>query len=257
MTKTAKHPALDFAITFDSTRHTYTDNEGSRYTSGTALEKRAFPEFDAQAAAERVAARDGLSVAAVLATWKAKADESVERGNRIHAYAEARSIGVVVPVPENEGEARAFAIVDKALAGLAGSGYEFIAAEQIVFDPLFLVAGQIDLVMRAPSRALAILDWKSCEDITDDAWGRVAFPPISHVPDSKLMHYALQLSTYAWMLTDPEYSNYPSAGEPVELALIHVPHVGDDPVWRPVPYLHDEVSALMLRRPRRDLGGAA
>jgi hypothetical protein len=47
------------------------------------------------------------------------------------------------------------------------------------------------------------------------------------------------------MLTDPDYSGYPSAGEPVEIALIHIPHIGDSPVWRPLAYDGRAVAAMV------------
>ena len=246
--KQARHPTLPVTLTFDPASHTYRDDDNQLYQSVTALVKAAFPPFDAPEAAQRIAERDGRLALDVLAEWRANGKSACETGNRVHAYAEAVLLGLTVPTPVTDDEARRFEIVDKALAGLAGAGYRLIAVEQIVFDPLVMVAGQADIIMRAPSGALAILDWKTCEDITTDAYGRTALPPIAHVPDSKAHHYALQLSLYAWMLTAPGWTAYPTEGEPVELALIHCPHVGYDPVWRPMPYLADEVTAIMEAR---------
>ena len=149
------------------------------------------------------------------------------------------------PAPTDEADARAFRIVDRALTALRHQ-YEFLGAEAMVFDPLYMLAGTIDLAARNRlTGALAILDWKTCESITADSYGKRALPPIDAVPDSKINHYALQLSTYAWLLTAPGWTAYPSEGMAVELAVIHVPHVGDDPVWRPVPYLADEVTRMV------------
>jgi len=243
--KTAEHPTLPWKLTFDPTSHTYRDQENRDYESVTHLVGRHFPAFDEVATSARVAARTGRIEKDLVSEWNDKRDAASDYGHRVHAYAESLILGTGTVQPETDNERRAFAIVDKALAGLAGE-FDILAAEQIVFDPLFLVAGTIDLVARRRSSGeLAVLDWKTNDSITLDAYGRTGLPPIAHVSDCKVNRYALQLSTYAWMLTDAGHSAYPSKGEPVELALIHVPHVGADPVWRPVPHMPDEVGAVM------------
>ncbi len=253
MKKTVKHPSLPVTLTYDPEPHTYTDDVGAAYESVTTRVKRAFPQFDAQATAERIAVRENRLALDVLAEWRAKADSAAARGTLIHAYAESLVLGTPAPdipstMPEKtrQDARHAFKIVDTALCALQDA-YELLGAEQMIFDPLFRLAGTIDLPARnRTTGALAILDWKTCESITDDAYGQRALPPLSHIPASKLAHYTLQLSLYAWMLTDPEYSAYPSAGEPVELALIHIPHIGDAPIWRPVPYWGQEIRAIIL-----------
>jgi hypothetical protein len=243
--KTAKHPTLPVTLTFDQARHTYTDDAGDRYRSVTAVVKSLFPPFDAQAAAARIAARENRPAADIIAEWKAKADASVRDGNAAHAYAEALILGTTPPTPANPRQRQAFGMVDKALTMLR-QHYDIYSAEAMVFDPMFHVAGTIDLVARNRSTgALAILDWKTCEDITADAWGRTALEPIPHVPDSNADHYAMQLSLYAFLMASPQWSAYPSAGQPVELALIHLPHVGSDPVWRPMVYHEAEAEAVL------------
>jgi len=252
MITTAQHPTLPVTITYDPAPHTYTDDAGVVYESVTTRVKRQFPPFDAQATADRIAARENRLALDVLAEWRAKADSAAARGTLIHAYAESVVLGTPAPdIPDNftpqarQDARHAFKVVDSALCALRDA-YELLGAEQIVFDPLFQLAGTIDLPARnRTTGALAILDWKTCESITDDAYGQRALSPLSHIPASKLAHYTLQLSLYAWMLTDPDFSAYPSAGEPVELALIHIPHIGDSPVWRPVPYWGKEVLAMV------------
>jgi len=245
MKKTVKHPCRGLSISFDPASHTYADSDGRRYTSGTGLVRQYFYPFNAPDAAERIASRDGTNAPDVLAEWESKAATSSAFGTRIHEYAESLIIGTTPPPPESDNERRARRIVDKALVGIERH-YEILGAEQIVFDPLYLIAGTIDLPARnRETGALAILDWKTCESITLDSYGRQALTPIAHVPDSKVHHYALQLSAYAWILAEPSRT-YPSAGEPVELAMIHIPHIGEDPIWRPVDYMRDEVDAMIM-----------
>jgi len=233
---TVQHPILPVSITFDPGPHTYTDSTGLRYTSATAFVSRFLPPFDAPAAAARIAARENRLEMEVLSEWEAKRDSSAAFGTLVHAYAEALIKGTTPPQPDTEAARRAFGLVDRALVGL-GQHYDIMGAEQIIFDPAWEIAGTIDLPARNRSTgALAILDWKTCEEITEGAFGSFCLPPIANTPASKVTKYALQLSLYAALLTEPGYTSYPSEGEKVELAMIHVPHVGPDPIWRPVPY---------------------
>lgn len=260
--KTVRHPTCEISITFDPITHTYRDDlplwgRETVYESVTALVARHFPAFDEATNAAAVAARTGRLGMDIIAEWHRKRNEAAAYGTRVHAYAEARvnatmaaqgTQGTPEPtmaspsVPDSD--RRAFGVIDRAVSMLA-TAYEFIASEQIVFDPIAGVAGTIDLIARNRTTGnLALLDWKTNEDITDDSFSRVGLPPITHVRDSKVNRYALQLSVYAWIIADP-LSYYPTAGEPVELAVIHIPHVGDDPVWRPMPYMPREAEALV------------
>ena len=243
-TVTATHPALPtWTLTFDPATHRYLDQESREYVSATRFVHRFFEPFDAPAAAARVASRTpGADPQMLLVEWAAKRDASADYGHHVHAYAEALINGTPQPAPATEQEAAAFAVVASAVSALRDA-YDLYSAEQIVFCPLYRIAGTMDLVGRNKATgALVVLDWKTCgKPITDDAYGRVALPPIAHVPDSKQAKYALQLSLYAWLLTD---SGYFSADTAVELALIHVAPGADAPLWIPLPYLADEVAAM-------------
>jgi len=242
MTKNATHPTLPWSMTFDSTTHTYRDQTGRIYTSVTALVSSCFPPFDAAAAASRIAARTGELELDIIARWNTKGRNAADNGHTAHAYAEALIKGTTPPTRTTAREKQAFAMVDKALPALARQ-YEFLGAEEIIFDPLYLVAGTIDLPARNRSTgAIAIMDWKTCEDITADSYRRTALPPIQHVPDSKLSHHTLQLSIYGYILTASEWVDPDS---PIELSLIHLPHVGLSPVWRPLEYMRKEAETVV------------
>jgi len=188
----------------------------------------------------------------VLTEWNQKRVASSEFGTNVHAYAEALVLGTERPLPANEREERSFRIVDRAVEQLAAS-YDLLAAEHIIFDPLYRVAGMIDLVGRnRETSALAILDWKTCEEITAVSYSKL-LPPVAHLNDNKIERYSLQLSIYAMLLADSEYSAYPSAGQDIELALIHIPpYIGADPVWMPLPFRRDECAAILAGKLNRD-----
>jgi hypothetical protein len=245
--KTARHPALPHTITFDPARHTYTDDSRRRYLSVTSWVRSLFPEFDAPSAAERVAARTGRLALDVLREWGAKRDASAAYGTAVHAYAEAAILGRMETVspPATDNEARARLAVDAALLALADT-HDILGAEMIVFDPLYRLAGTLDLpAVNRATGALAILDWKTCEEITDDAWGRTGLPPLVDVPDSKAAHYAIQLSTYATIMRD---TGYVEPDRPVELAVIHVAPGSSVPAWMPLGYYREQVERAVTHR---------
>lgn len=245
--KTATHPTSGHTLTFDPARHTYTDNERRRYLSVTSWVRSLFPAFDASSAAERVAARTGRLALDVLREWNAKRDASAAYGTAVHAYAEAAILGTVAAMapPATDNEARARLAVDAALLALADT-HDILGAEMIVFDPLYRLAGTLDLpAINRATGALAILDWKTCEEITDDAWGRTGLPPLVDVPDSKAAHYAIQLSGYASIMLE---TGYVEQDRPVELAVIHVAPGSSVPAWMPLGYYRDQVERAVTHR---------
>ena len=72
MKTTVPHPTLPVTLTYDPVPHTYTDQDGDRYTSVTTLVESCFPAFDTQAAAAKKAQETGRLELDILAEWKAK-----------------------------------------------------------------------------------------------------------------------------------------------------------------------------------------
>ena len=64
--------------------------------------------------------------------------------------------------------------------------------------------------------------------------------PLNNIQDCNYYHYALQLSTYAWMIQqiDPLY-------EIEDLVLVHFDHDDNMTVYH-MPYLKDEVIKMLL-----------
>jgi len=249
--KTATHPEFPYTIQFDPATHSYRDDRNREYISATTFISHHWPPFDERAAAARIADRTGRLELEILAEWKAKREASAGYGTRIHAYAEARALGQQPEPPdakmcgsaaELEKERAARTAIDAALTMLAGAGYDILEPELIVFDPLYRLAGTIDLPMRAPGGGICIADWKTCEAITDDDYNQHALPPIEHVRASKLAKYSLQLSLYGWMLRD---ASYVPPDTPIEIALIHLAPGNPDPIWMPLTFAEREIDAMV------------
>ena len=242
-TSTAKHPRLPFTMTFTEDGHTYIDNEASDYISTTTLVGKFFAEFDAPAKALEMADGDALQAAVTLATWKLNCDTACDYGTRVHEYAEACILGTPLEKPASEKERVAFGCVERALSGII-KHYEIVSVEAIVFDPVYRIAGSIDL--RARHRAtgrLATLDWKTNKklDLTPRYPGN-AHPPISHIPDCNGNHYRLQLAIYEQLLRGAYYID---PDEPVDNAIIYIPPFNSTPQWVPLQPAQPEALAMI------------
>jgi hypothetical protein len=237
--KTADHPTLPFTITLND-RHVYADNEGSVYLSGTAFVKRFFKPFDSEHHASRIAARTGEDPARIAAAWAAKGKAAAEWGTLVHAHAEEVINGLEIADARNERERQAFSVVDKTIAALCET-YDFIGAELIVFDPLYLLAGTIDLLaVNRETGELAIFDWKTCGKIEDVDYGKRGLPPIEHVNDSKIQHYRLQLALYDAIHDCLGAPSRPSA----TLALLHIPPGASGAAYVILDPARDEIEAM-------------
>lgn len=242
--KSVSHPMLDLSIQFNPEDHSYIDSNGIGYISATTFVKSFFEPFDEKDALSRTSVKTGILEMELLSEWREKRESASEHGNMVHAFAEATIMGLSVPTPSTDDDRRSCAILGEAINELENT-YDFVSAEQIVFDPRIGVAGTVDLIaFNRKTSKLAILDWKTCESITNDSFGKRGLPPIEHVPDSKVSHYALQLSLYAHILAS-QSSLYPTKGCQIELALIHIPPVGDEPVWRPMREMDREISMML------------
>lgn len=238
--KTADHPTLPYTITLDD-RHVYRDSEVSVYCSGTSFVKRFFTPFDAAHHASRIASRSGSDPRDVSAAWAAKGKATADWGTLVHAHAEQVVNGLPVAPARNDRERAAFAAVDNAIAALSAT-YDFIGAELIVFDPLYLLAGTIDLLARnRDTGGLAIFDWKTYEKLSDDAYGKTGLPPIAHVKDSKIQHVRLQLALYDVLLRCASAPPAPAT----ELALLHIPPGASDAAYVILDDAEAEIEAMI------------
>lgn len=243
--KKAKHRVLPFEIQFieENDRHDYIDNEGSDYISVTTLIHRFFPAFDAPAAAARVAARENVPVADILASWDKKRDESCAYGTLVHNYAEACVKRDTPPKPISGHTLMAYDAVNEALR-MISAHYDILGAEKIVFDPVYRVAGTIDLPLRHRATGrLCIADWKTNQaiDMTPRFSG-MGLPPIAHIPDCNGNHYRLQFALYAEIMRG---SGYVPPETEFSNAIIYIPPMTGKAVWIPVPDAPEEARAIL------------
>lgn len=112
-------------------------------------------------------------------------------------------------------------------------------------DGKLRIAGQIDLLVKRGNKII-IGDWKTNKKIETKSFFNSKTKtsvkmkyPLNNLDDVNYWHYALQLSTYAWMIQkkNPEF-------EIEDLVLVHFDHSDNMTVYH-LPYLKDEVIRML------------
>jgi len=220
------HPDNKSIIIFDEVPHTYTDNNGKLYESGTTFVKKYFEEFDAIAVSEmcskgRNPKYVGRTPKDIQHEWLIDGEIASQEGTNVHLYFEGRMSDWLekdLPKPLTERCRLMFLQVDRVVIELKRH-YLFIGAEVIIFSITLGKSGMIDLLLWSKAlNEIVIFDLKTNKDIRKPA-SRKAFSPINHLDDTKIAKYSLQLSLYQKILIREKY--FPKISG-YRRALIHI-----------------------------------
>ena len=228
----------DSRIQFEEASHTYTVN-GQVFQSVTTLIGGCFEQFDADYWAAKKAPSMGMTPEELKALWERKGEEARDLGTMMHAKIERHYLGLP---NESDETYRLFEQFDE---------YYHLTpyrTEWTIYDEDSRIAGTLDF-LNFRDGVFTIFDWKRSNKIlvcgapeTTNRWGKYAFAPIAHVPDTTYWHYALQLSVYRYIL-EKNYGIRVSGGK---LGVFHPdngrPYVVD------VPYMRNEAIALLNSR---------
>jgi hypothetical protein len=211
-------------ITFNKETHTYTDGTGAKYASVTSLIKKYSNEFDPTGIiTERYAFKRGMTVEAVKAQWKLKADNSLIRGNAIHKILEEYFKFGTKKIIDRE--------LLEQIESLNITGRK--RCEVMLDDFENKIAGISDLIVNEYGYN-DLYDYKTNEDINFyNKYGDKLKYPLNHLDDCGYNKYALQLSLYAYM-----------AGDVRRLAIIWINH-NNKIQYIPVPFMKYEIIALL------------
>jgi len=211
--KTAHHPDGHHVIKFGEKWHTYTDQNGTSYTSGTKFVGQFFPKFDMVAMSEKCSAGEnpkykGREPEEIRAEWAAEGDRGRTEGTLVHNYAEGLMCGWSpenMPTPISERTETMFPHVKRTVQELRRR-YEFVSAEMMLFSPDLRLAGQADIIMyEKETNTIIIGDYKNNKELTTENYWQKAFKPIEHLDDCSIAHYTLQLSAYRYLMEREGY----------------------------------------------------
>lgn len=184
---------------------------------------------------------------AILDAWDEENRKSCERGTRIHAdlensfYKKGKDIDISKYQIGGKFECRK----DYNTLDLENGIYPEYLISRVSPDGKLRIAGQIDLLVKKGNKFI-IGDWKTNKKIETKSFYnkntkssvKMKFP-LNNLDDVNYYHYALQLSTYAWMIQqlDPAY-------EIEDLVLVHFDHEDNMTVYH-MPYLKNEVIKML------------
>lgn len=197
-------------IIFKPESHTYLIN-GREAQSVTSLLKKFVKPFERDYWANIKARQLGIEVDELLAKWEYSAKLSQTKGSIVHSYIESQLTGCQFEYPE-ESVLRLFGHdpIQEPFTHISQVAQQFIldiqnkmlpvASELIVGDSEYLLGGTVDQIFyNKKSAKLEIWDWKTNKEIKlESRYYHLA--PLSHIPDTELDHYSLQLALYKLIL---------------------------------------------------------
>lgn len=184
--------------------------------------------------------------AEILQLWKNKNVEACERGTKIHKLHEDANMGGQCKELKRYGLGGKFKCITNNKLKVGDQGiYPELLLSRISEDGIFRLAGQADLVI-IDGKDVYVLDYKTNRSINKSSYfdsntkrKQMMQYPLNTIQDSNYWHYAIQLSTYAWMIqmVDPTL-------EIKGLMLIHYDHDNKETIYE-LDYLKDEVVRML------------
>lgn len=231
-------------VVLDPTNHTYVDSDNNEYQSVTRFISKFVPEFDFDNKSKQYAAKYGLDVEDVRASWKLKNKQSTDFGTLIHEQIENILLGNI------EEEDLVFKdviqkIINKVKADFPKGKY---IHEHAVWDEGYKIAGTSDLIIKE-SKTFSIVDFKTNKQIKyyNEYEDKFLLKPVNHLPNGEYFKYALQLSFYAYLykqlydLTPTRLCFYWLKRKKASYEDL----TGSEWVRYNVPYLEEEVKTLL------------
>jgi ATP-dependent exoDNAse (exonuclease V) beta subunit len=244
----------DQFITFDEGPHIYTVYNKLGYTSVTTWNHRHFTGFDAPAIVNNIMKSKkindpsykyyGMTREDILTQWRNNGNSASTKGTQLHYDIEC--FYNEWKVENNSIEYSYFQNFVKDNPNLKP-----YRTEWIVFYEELKMSGSIDMVFENEKGEFVIYDWKRCNEIPHESnYNQFATTScISHLPDAKFWHYALQLNMYKVFL-EHKYDKKVSG---MFLVSLHPdnPYKNYDRIE--VPVLEVEIKGLLELRKREAL----
>lgn len=208
-------------------------------------------EFDSQAIAEKVAEKQGISVQEVLDEWKYKNKFACTKGSTCHEYAQSLWSGNNWNYIEFDSSIEYQKAITK--IQLQATNFkkdyqdrlEHLADEFVIGSEEYDIASAIDhLFINKLTGGLVLVDYKTNSDIRkNERYAKQMKVPLTHLKDTTLNHYAIQLSIYKYLVE--KYTNLKIE----EMFIVYFSENIENYEIIPIPYLYEEVRKILeLRR---------
>jgi hypothetical protein len=246
------------SVIFKSQNHKYESIDSSElieWTSVTSFISKYKKPFDAQTIAEKSSKSKkskwyGMSVTDILQAWENESNRAIDQGNWYHNQREADLLelntverhGCILPIIRP-------LITDDVKYAPPQKLVEGMYPEHFVYLKSAGICGQSDLVEVAKGQ-VNITDYKTNKEIKKESyvnWEGVSqkmLTPVSHLDDCNFWHYALQLSTYMYIIL----KHNPKL-RPGKITIHHVLFYtdGTDKFGNPITKLDDQGEPLVRK----------
>lgn len=207
-------------------------------------------EFDSQSIAEKVAERDNKSVQEVLDEWEYKNKFACAKGSTCHEFAQSLWSGNEWNwIDFNDDHDYNMAVIK--IQNQAHNFYndykdrlEHLADEFVIGSEEYDIASAIDhLFINKLTGGLVLVDYKTNSDIhKNEKYAKKMKVPLSHLKDTTLNHYAIQLSIYKYIVE--KYTNLKFE----EMFIVWFSENIENYQIIEVPYLKEEVEKILENR---------
>lgn len=240
---------------FYEENHTYTYKDKPISIGATGLIEQYTQDFDAQAVAERVAEKENKSVQEVLDEWEYKNKFSCVKGSTCHEYAQCLWSGEKwkpLLFDESEEYIKAVNQILKQANNFCEDyqdKLEHLADEYVIGSEEYDIASAIDhLFINELTGGLVLVDYKTNSDIhKNEKYAKNMKVPLSHLKDTTLNHYAIQLSIYKYLVE--KYTNL----QIEEMFIVYMSENIDNYEIIETPYLKDEVIKILENRREKNM----
>lgn len=181
-------------IKFEETSHLYKTLDDKELVSVTTFIQKFSEDFDSDGSIlARCALKEGISEKELKKIWLKKGKDAADFGTKFHADIEFFIKNNKIKKNKNA------PIIQNFKENYKPSGEVF--SESIIFDEDIGIAGCVDII-ELHNNQIVVKDFKSnAKKPTDYSFGKNMKYPISHLPDSKLTKYELQISLYLYLLS--------------------------------------------------------
>lgn len=188
----------DGALYFDKENHTYEDEDGNQFWTGSTWAAQFEKPFDPQLIAPKVAEKKLCTVEEVIAGWNMKSEVSLSYGTTVH---KALECGIKYnELPNNPH----LATLVQDYLDMTHEDEQI--SEQFIADFNHKMCGTIDVLVNKGKKHVIIRDFK-----TGDIYKKVSLAPRAkelwpNLESKTISIYQLQLSFYAFILSQQGYT---------------------------------------------------
>ena len=216
-------------------------------------------EFDSQTIAEKVAIKENKTVQQVLDEWEYKNQFACAKGSNCHYFAQL--CWNKEPWDINKyrfDNSEEYDLAVRLIQKQARNFYndykdklEHLADEFIIGSEEYDIASAIDhLFINKLTDELVLVDYKTNSDIhKNERYAKKMKVPLSHLKDTTLNHYAIQLSIYKYIVE--KYTNLQFE----DMFIVWFSELNDNYEIIEIPYLKKEVEEILENRRWKNMNG--